>query len=118
MAKDPDFGGGIPKKLLDVVVGLVSGALPPGLTQADAINVLTHLLWEEHQAANPGSGVVGFWDVSEALKDLDTASKAFKAAANPPASQAALQTLIKAIDALTALWTVGSVMPGFFTPTK
>ncbi len=86
MAKDPDFGGGIPTKLLDVVAGLMSGALPAGVTQADAINVLTHLVWEEHHAANPGSGVIGIWEVSEALKEFDTATKSLKAAARriPP----------------------------------
>ena len=118
MAKDPDFGGGVPTKLLDVVAGLMSGALPAGLTPADAINVLTHLVWEEHHAANPGSGVVGIWEVSEALKEFDTATKSLKSAPNPPAAQAALVVLIKAIDALTDLWKVGSVMPGFFTPAK
>jgi hypothetical protein len=117
MAKDPDFGGGIPKKLLDEVVGLMVGAtLPTGVSQGDAVNVLTHLLWEEHQAANPGPGVVGFWDASEALKELDAATENLKAATTPAAGAAAVPVLIKAIDGLTQLWEVGSVMPGFFTP--
>lgn len=112
--KGSNFAG-IPKGLLGEIVGLVSGTLQPGLTAADASNVLVHLLWEEHQAANPGADTTGFLEALEVLAELKQAKLKLQTA---PAAQvpAAITYLIKTIDDLTALWKQGGVMPGFFTP--
>ena len=106
--------GGIPKPLLDLTVGVFSGALAPGITPGMAADVLVRLIQEEHAAANPGPGVTGFIDAFTRLNELKTALENVKkaTAAEKPAK---VKDLMDAIDHLGQLWLIGPVLPGFFT---
>lgn len=111
--KPPNFGG-IPKALLERLVGEFSGDLAPGITLELASDVLVRLIQEEHAAANAGPGVAGFMDAFTRLAKIETGLENVKKAteAEKPARVADLS---KAIDDLGKLWVIGPVLPGFFT---
>jgi hypothetical protein len=116
LAKGDNFGG-IPKKLLDEIVGVFAGVLAPGITQDDAIGVLVALVREEHDAANPGPGVTGFLDAFTALDELKSATEIVKGASATNMHNA-VTILQQKILALNQLWLVGPAAPGFFTPER
>ncbi len=112
--KGANFGG-IPKKLLDKVVGDFTGTLPAGITQDQVSHVLLALVREEHTAANPGPDETGFMDAFMAFDELRTALANFEENTNPAKATPLVDMLIKKIEDLGKLWKVGPVAPEFFS---
>ena len=113
----PDNFGGIPDGILKSVMILFSPTLTKGISKETAINVLATLVKEEHEALNPGGGTAGFFDVAAALNDLKAGVQAVKDASSSTIDTKAGELADK-IGALTTLWQIGPVAPGFFTVGK
>jgi hypothetical protein len=112
--KPTNFGGGLSEDVLSSLTVLFSPKLNQHISAQTAANVLAALAQEEHAGANPGPGTAGFYDVMMKINELKAGVAAVNAASGKDIDTQAAH-LVEKLDALTELWQIGPVAPGFFT---
>ena len=120
MAKEFDFGAGLPRELMAAIIGQLAGGGAKG-TPAEQAAVFLELAREENAALHPADGTTSMADAM--LKYLAIAQAAQELAAAPvgpgPAQTAAINKLAAALTGLGALWaTYGPVREAFLDSAK
>jgi hypothetical protein len=114
MAKGDNYGG-IPGEMIKAIMDDCTGVKPAGLTDADVIEVMKQLIYEEHAAVEGGSGQTGFIDAIALFDELRTLVSDFHDAPSTGKSAAA-SALALHLKKIGEQWKdVGPVHPAFYT---